>query len=125
MEYSQIIVAAAFLFGVFFIGTGDSAGLFQAFKTFQNANKAVFSDTFSKFSNFFLVILFFEMLFALLSFFTVGILLGFKKPMKEIEEGNIPTAILAAASIIGFAIVMQFCAKEVIMLITPQYISFR
>ena len=64
-------------------------------------------------------------MFAVLSLFVVGILLGYKKPMREIEDGSIPTAILMGVNIIGFAIVMQFCAKEVIVLMTPQYINFR
>lgn len=47
------------------------------------------------------------------------------EPVKEIEDGNIPGAILTAVIIIGFAIVMQFCAKEAVELITSQYIDFR
>src|ERR1700712_4758237 len=87
MEYSHLIVAAAFLFSVLFISTADIAGLFQAFKTFENANGSVLSNTFYKFSQFFLALLFFQILFGLVSAFIIKLLLGFKKPINEIEEG--------------------------------------
>jgi uncharacterized membrane protein len=45
MDYSQVIIAAAFLFGVFFISTSDTGALFQAFKTFQNAASTIFWNT--------------------------------------------------------------------------------
>lgn len=125
MEYSQLIVAAAFLFSTFYISTADIAGLFQAFKTFENAKENLFANTFYKFSQFFLAALFFEILFALVSIFIIKLSLGFRNPIKEIEEGNIPAAILMAVIIISFAIVFQFCAREVIVYITPQYLDFR
>jgi type III secretory pathway component EscS len=124
MEYSQIIVAAAFLFGVFFIATADTSGLFQTFKTLQNAGQKT-SGGFTKFSQFFLVILFFEAMFAIISFFIINILLGLKETAKEIEEGNIPASILLSVIILGFAIVLQVCAKEMIEYITPHYINIR
>ncbi len=125
MEYSQLIVVSSFLFGVFFISTGDISGLFQSFKTFQNAKLNVFSDTFLKFSQFFLVIIFFEILFALLCAFAVKLLLGLKNTVKELEDGDIPAAVLIAIIVVSFSIVLQYCSKEVIDYITPKYINFR
>jgi hypothetical protein len=125
MEYSEVIVAAMFLFSVFFISTANIEGLFQAFKTFQNQQENVFSNTFSKFSQFFLVILLFELLFGIVSFFIIRILLGFKSSFREIQEGSIPSAILTGVLLISFAVLLQFSAKEVIQYITPQYLNFR
>src|SRR5688500_5862805 len=64
MDYSQVIVVGCFLFGITLIGTGDIEGLFQSYKTFQNAGRQVYSNTFSKFSEYFLTVLIFEILFA-------------------------------------------------------------
>lgn len=125
MEYSEVIVAAMFLFSIFFISTANIEGLFQAFKTFQNQQENVFSNTFSKFSQFFLVVLLFELLFGLVSFFIIRILLGFKNSFREIQDGSIPSAILTGVLLISFALLMQFSAKEVIQYITPQYLNFR
>jgi hypothetical protein len=125
MEYSQLIVTASILFGVFFISTADTGGLFQTFKTFQNANSKVFSNTFYKFSQFFLVVFFFEILFGLISFFIIKLLLGFKGTLKEIEEGNIPASVLMGVIIICFAIILQHSGREVIDYITPKYLNFK
>src|SRR5215207_1859017 len=78
LEYSQLILASAFLFGVFFISTADSGGLFQAFKTFQNMHSKLFSNITSKFGQFFLVIVFLEFLFGAFCFFIIKLLFGFK-----------------------------------------------
>jgi hypothetical protein len=125
MEYSELIIVSAFLFGVFFISTADIGGLFQAFKTFQNIGTRIFSTTFSKFGQFFLVLLFFEILFGLVSAFVIKVLFGFKSSLKEIEEGNIPSAVFMAVIIISFAIVFQFSAKGIIEYIIPKYLNFR
>jgi hypothetical protein len=125
MEYSQLIVTSAFLFGIFFIATADTEATFQAFKTFQNAGEKTFSSTFNKFSQFFLVVIFFEMIFSLISLLVAYLFLGLKNPKKEIAEGNIPACILFGITIIGFAIVLQYSAKELVQYITPQYLNFR
>jgi hypothetical protein len=124
MEYSQVMVAAAFLFGAFFIATADSSSLFQTFKTLQNAGQKT-SSGLTKFNQFFLVIVFFEALLTLISFFASKLLLGLKNTAKEIEEGNIPVSILLSVIIVGFAIILQVCAKEIIEYITPHYINIR
>lgn len=125
IEYSEATLASMFLFSVFFISTANIEGMFQAFKTFQNQGQNVFSNTFSKFSQFFLVILLFEILFGIVSVFVVKLVLGFKNSLKQIEEGNIPSAIITGVIAISFALVLQFAAKEVVGYITPQYLNFR
>lgn len=123
MEYSQIIVAATFLFGVFLISTADTSGLFQAFKTFQNAKQDLWSNTFMKFSQFFLVILFFQVIFVLASFLLCKLLLGYKNTFQEIDEGNVPASILTSVVLLCFSMVLQVAAKETIDYITPKYLN--
>jgi hypothetical protein len=125
LEYSQLILASAFLFGVFFISTAGTGALFQVFKIFQNAGSKLFSNTVSKFGQFFLVILFFEFLFGLVSFFIIKLLFGFKNSLREIEEGNIPSAVLMAVITVSVAVVFQFSTKQIIDFIVPVYINFR
>jgi hypothetical protein len=125
IEYSQLIVASSFLFGMFFITTASIEGTFQAFKTFQNDGARLFVNTVNKFSQFFLVILLFEIIFALTSLFVAHFFFGIKKVKQELDEGNIPASVLVGIIVIGFSLILQFSAKEVIQYITPQYINFR
>lgn len=125
MEYSQVTLTAAFLFSVFLISVADIEGLFQAFKTFQNQNEQVWQNTFSKFSQFFLVILLFQLLFAVVAAFMIKIVLGFKNSFAGINEGNIPAAVIVGVILISFALVFQLAAKQVIISVTPQYLNFR
>jgi sterol desaturase/sphingolipid hydroxylase (fatty acid hydroxylase superfamily) len=125
MEYSEIAFACFLLFSVFFISTANIEGLFQAYKTFENQQEQVFSNTFYKFSQFFLVILLFEFLFVFIAFAVTKVLLGFKNTYKEIQEGNLPSAIIIGVIFLGFAIILQYSAKQIIEYITPQYLNFR
>lgn len=125
MEYSQLIIATVFLFSVFLIAIADTTALFQAFKTFQNNKQDVLSNTISKFSQFFLVVLFFELLFGLISFLVIKLLLGFKNSFQEINEGNVPAAVIMSIVLLGFSITLNTCAKEILEYMTPQYLNFR
>jgi len=124
MEYSQLLVGAAFIFGVFLISTGSTASIFQSFKTFQNGSEGVFTNTFSKFSQFFVVVVVFEVLFFLVGIVSVRLFAGFGKA-NQVNEGNMPVSILVAVVLIGFSIVFQFCTGEIVDYITPKYINFR
>lgn len=125
MEYSEVILAGMLFFSVFFISTANIEGLFQAFKTFQNQGRNVLTNTFSKFSQFFLVVLLLELLFGIVSVFIIKFVLGIKNSLKQIEEGNIPSAIITGVLLISFALIIYYAAKEVIGYITPQYLNFR
>jgi len=124
MEYSQLLVGAAFILGVFLISTGSTASVFQSFKTFQNANGSVLTNTFSKFSQFFVVVVVFEVLFFLVGLLSVKLFAGFGKS-NQVEAGNMPLSILVAIVLVGFSIVFQFCTGEMVDYITPKYINFR
>jgi hypothetical protein len=125
MEYSQVIVSAAFLFSVIFIGTASNVGLFHAYKAFQNIGAGMFGNLFSKFSQFFFIVVFFEILFVMLFLICARVVFGFGKLKKELENGNLPGAIIVASATICFAITMQFCAKEAIVSAMPQFIDIR
>jgi len=114
LEYSQVTVASAILLGILLISMADIAALFQSFKTYQNTKANIFSGTFLKFSQFFMLILFFEILFALLCAFVIKLVLGFKNSIKEIEEGNLPAAILMSVILICTSMILQLCAKDLI-----------
>jgi hypothetical protein len=124
MEYSQLLIGAAFILGVFLISTGSTAGVFQSFKSFQNGSEGVLANTFSKFSQFFMIVLLFEVLFFLVGILSIKLFAGFGKS-NQVEQGNIPTSVLVAIILIGFSIVFQLCTGEIVDYITPKYINFR
>jgi type III secretory pathway component EscS len=125
MEYSQVIVAAAIIFGAFYISLSDIPSLFQAYKTYANQQEHIFNNTFSKFSQFFLVVLLFEILFVLVVYAVTKIILGARYSLKEMEDGNLPVSILLAVIITAFALVLHYGCKELVDFITPKFISFR
>src|SRR5438128_771375 len=78
MEISHVIVAGAFMFGVFLISTADYAPLLQTFKIYSTNNDAVYSATFYRFGQFFLDVFAAEVMFVLLTWLNVKIFLGGK-----------------------------------------------
>lgn len=125
MEYSNVIVAGAILFGLFYITTADIQGLFQAYKTYQNSGEALAINTFAKFSQYFLVILFLAVLYGIVAFGIIRLLLGFKSSVQEIQAGNIPGSILMAVLVISVAILLQRTGEEIMTYLTPQFVNFR
>ena len=125
MEYSQVILASSFIFSVMFISTASITGVFQSFKLFQNAGGSLVANIISKFSQFFLIIVFFELLFTLVFLLVSRFLIVGKKTYIEVEGGNVPVSILLAIVTLAFGIVLRYSAVEIIEYITPQYIYFR
>jgi hypothetical protein len=125
LEYSQAIFACCILFAVFIIDTASVSATFQSFKTYQNQQISILQPLFSKSGQYFLVVLFFEALLGVLIYLVSKILFGLGKGIKEIESGNIPFSLLISAIIIGFSIVLNVMAKEVIEYIVPHYLNFR
>ncbi|MEJ0105519.1 MAG: hypothetical protein WDO19_24455 [Bacteroidota bacterium] len=124
MEYSQIILASAFIFGILFISSAGVPALFQSFKIFQNRGTDVIANTFSKFSQFFLIIVFFEIIYSMIFLFLSAIFTGNKK-FKDVEEGNIPVSLLVSAITISFAILIKLIGAEIVEWFIPEYISIR
>lgn len=125
LEYSNVIVAGSVLFGLFYITTADIEGLFQAYKTYQNLGKGYVGNTVIKFSEYFLAIFFLEVLYAVLAFSIIKLLLGFKYSVQEIQNGNIPGSVLMAVLIISSSILLQRSGEEILVYLTPQFITIR
>jgi len=122
MEYSQVIVATSILAGVFFISTADVAGLFQTFKTFQNAGSDILFNTLKNFGQLTLITFLLEIAFGLTSFLIIKLLFGFKNTLGEVKEGNMPASILMSIIILGFSLIFQTATKEILEYTIPQYI---
>jgi hypothetical protein len=123
MAYNKLIFVSVVIGSVFIIGTADIEGLFQATKTFDNVDAGFYSNTFYKFSQFFFVIFIFELLFFLICFVLIKIIPGIRNFIND--EEDLPAGILLSVMVLGMALVLQLCAKEMIVYITPQYLNFR
>lgn len=125
MEYSQAIFAGTILFAVLFLSTAGIPSIFQSFKTYQNQEIQLLRPIFSKSGQVLLVILFFQILLGALIYLASKVLFGMGKGLQEIEEGNIPFSIFISVMVLGFSIVLQFMAKEMMEYITPHFLDFR
>jgi type III secretory pathway component EscS len=125
LEYSNVVVAGAVLFGVFYITTADIQGVFQSYKTYQNLQGKLWANCLSTFSQYFLVVLFLELLYGIIAAGIVRVLLGFKSSVKEIQEGNVPGSVLMAVLIVCAAILLQRVGEEIMIFLTPQFVNFR
>ena len=125
LEYSHAIFASITIFSVFLISTASAPAMFQTFKAYQNQRNPEWQLYFSKSGEFFLVILFFEVLLGLMILLFTKTVLSIGNGIKEIQEGSIPSALVTSGIVLGFAIVLRVMAAEVLEYITPQYINFR
>ncbi|MEI9910466.1 MAG: hypothetical protein WDO71_12845 [Bacteroidota bacterium] len=125
VEYSQVIFVCSTLFGVLFIATAEVPAIFQTFKTLQNQSTGITQPLAAKSAQFFVVILFFEMLLVGLVFLCSKVFSWLEKGVKEIENGNLPFSLFTSTIIIGFSIVLKIMAAEIIEYITPHYLNFR
>lgn len=122
MEYARLLVAAVVLFSAMIISFADVEGVVQASKTFHNYGNGFYRNLFIKFSQFILIILLTECLFALLCFIIIRVSPGFRQSF--VEGDDMPGAILLAVVIFILAVLMYSCAKEIIEILTPKYINF-
>lgn len=125
LEYSHAIFGAITIFSVLLISTAGATALFQTFKTFQNQGNPPWQLYLSKSGEYFLVILFFEVLLALIILLFTRTFLLKGNGIKDMLEGSIPSALVFSAIVLGFAIVLRVMAIEVLQYITPQYLNFR
>jgi hypothetical protein len=125
LEYSNVIVAGSVLFGVFYITTADIQGLFQAYKTYHNLGEGFGQNTFIKFGEYYMVLLFLEVLYAIIGFGIIKLLLGYKNSVQEIQNGNIPGSILMAVLLLSISLLLQRAGEEIVIYLTPQYITIR
>ena len=122
MQHSKLVVAATILLSVMMISFADTEAVLQTVKTFHNYVDGFYRNLFIKFSQFMLVIVLTECLFALLCFAALRIIPGFRQ--SSASEEDMPGAILQAVVIFTLAILMYICAKEIMELVTPKYINF-
>ena len=124
IDYSYAITAAAYIGGAIFISTAQISALFQSYKVFHNQGVDIISNIFHKFSQFFLVIVFFEIIYFLVFLFSSKVFTGTKK-LKDVLEANIPLSALIAVSTIGFSVICWSIACELINSMIPDFITIR
>jgi len=124
-EYSQVIFACTILFSVLFIATAEVPAIFQTFKTLQNQSTGIMQPLAAKSVQFFVVIIFFELLLAGLVFLCSKVFVWLNKGVKEIESGNLPISLIMSTIIIGLSIVLKIMAEEIIQYTVPHYLNFR
>lgn len=122
MAYPKLVMAATLLLSVMIISFSDVDGMVQSIKTFHSYGDSFYRNLFIKFSQFILIIVLTECLFALLCVITLRIIPGFRQSFAD--EDDMPGAILQAIVIIIISILLYSCAKEMIAQITPKYINF-
>ena len=122
MEYARLLIAAVVLLSVMVISYADVEGVIQAVKTFHSYGDGFYRNLFIKFSQFILIIVLTECLFALLCFVVIRIMPGFRQSFAK--EDDMPGAILQALVIFIVALLLYACAKEIIGQMTPKYINF-
>jgi hypothetical protein len=124
MEYSQAIMAAVTIFSVLLISTASAGPLFQTFKTMQNQGSPDWRVYGAKAGELLLVSLFFEVLLGLIMGSMTKAFMFLRKSSQQINEGSMPTAIIASALVLGMAIGLRVMTAEVLEYVTPQYINF-
>ena len=122
MSYTKLIISAVILLSVMVISFSDVEGVTQSVKVFHNYGEGFYRNLFTKFSQFILVIILAQFLFAFLLFIALKIIPGFKQSFAD--EDDIPGAVLQAVVIFILALLLYNCAKEVIVQLTPKYINF-
>lgn len=125
IEYSQAIFACSILFSVLFIVTAEVSAIFQTFKTLQNQSSGIMQPLAAKSAQFFMIIVFFELILAGLILLCSKIFTWLNKGVKEIEGGNIPVSLIMSIIIIGLSIVLKAMAEEIIQYIVPHYLTFQ
>lgn len=123
MEYSQAIFAASFLFAVFLIATIPISAILQTYKTYSAQHVSIFSPLLNKSGQYFLVVLFFEILLTIIVTIVSRLFQYFGKGLEEIRTGNVPLAMLMGVIVIGFGITLMNIGKELVEWVVPRYIN--
>ena len=124
LDYSQVIFSGLVLISALLIGLGEIKGLFQVYKTYSNQDQEIFVRYIVKSSQFFLIILFCQVLLALL-IWGVGVgLRDLGKGLHEIRNGNLPFGILMGVIILGCSIVLQSLAEYLTDMIVPRILTY-
>ena len=87
MEYSQVIIAAAVIIGAFLVAISCIPPLFQSFKTYQAQRTNLYQNTIAKFAQFFLVVLFFEIIYLLVTYLNTKLFFGKNQTVRKWKRG--------------------------------------
>jgi len=123
MEYSQAIFAASIVFAVVLVATIPVTAMMQTYKTFSAQGVSVFTPLLTKAGQYFLVVLFFEVILLVMLTIIIRSFQFTAKAMTEIRTGNIPLSILLGVVIIAIGMVVLVIGKEMIDWIVPKYVN--
>ena len=125
LEYSHAIFTSVFILSVLLVATSSAPAMFQTFKTYQSQNGNLWQLYLYKSSQFFLIILFFEVLLGLVLILFTRTFFAPGNGIKDIVEGSIPSALITSSIVIGFSIALRIMSSEVVEYLRPQYLNFR
>jgi hypothetical protein len=123
VEYSQGIFSSSILFAVLLVGSSSIDGTLQAYRTYLAEGVPVFSPLMNKCAQFFLILIFFELLLGALVTITARLFQSFGKGITEIREGNIPMALLVSVMVLGFGFSLRVIAIGIVQWSVPTYIN--
>lgn len=124
MDISQVIFASSMIFGIFYISTANFNAFFQAFRTFEGNHSGWLRLTFTRFGEYFILLIGAETLFVLFAILNAKLLPGLGNLLKEIKEGDVHSGILLSVISISLSVIIHFIAVQVIDYITPKMVIF-
>ncbi|WP_144888706.1 hypothetical protein [Lacibacter cauensis] len=122
IAYPKLLITAAILLSTMMISFADIDGLMQSVRVFHNYGDGFYRNLFFKFSQFILLIMLSEFLFALLFFVSIRIIPGFRQSFAD--QDDLPGAILLSIVMLLLAFLLYCCTTEVMEKLTPKYINF-
>jgi hypothetical protein len=126
LQISTAVAIGSLIFGVIIVSTASIEALLHSYAIQNNGIQVyTFSNVFSRFGQFFFIVLCCEMLFLLISWFASNLFLEKGKASSEIKEGNIAVAILYSVIIIAFSIMCLVIAKNICDILIPVTLNFR
>src|SRR5690606_21411652 len=85
----------------------------------------LFQNTLYKSSELFIILIFFELLYAIVLFTLIRLFKSWPEAAHDTSEENLPLNLILAALALSIALVFYFSAKEVMEYMVPNYINLR
>lgn len=127
MEWSRLVFVASVLFGIAFCASSMVEPVFHTYKILKSQQvnfSGLVSQSFGKFSQFFLLIFISDLVYMLVVLVVIQTFPGQKSVKNEIITGNIPVAALISSVIIGLAIIFKLADDQILSMLTPYVIDF-
>jgi len=124
VDYSQALFVGFIIISALIIGVGEVKGHFQVYRTYTSQDGDFFMPYLAKSSQFFIVVLFVQLLLGILIWGIGATLRDFGVGFKEIREGNLPFGILMGVIILGCSFILRSLVEHLIDLIVPRVIIF-